>query len=220
MIGAVTNWDILAHPAVTIRSFGWIIFFKALLAGRNETFLALLRGANIFGRSTTAMPDLLERSVALEIQAKRIYEVLAKTFAQMRSANQFFEALARQEQDHADMLEICRAAAIRGGWKINYLNPWQGFLPRLEQQMQEAQASMHSITSLDDALRLVIQIESSEINQVFQAILAGSDSVFVKKMLPVQKTIEIHISYIEHILPKLSPHLMQTAKELRAKFFH
>ncbi len=117
------------------------------------------------------------------------------------------------------MLELCRAASIRGGWKINYLNPWQDYLPRLEQQMQAAEAAMYSITSLEVALRLAVQIESAEINQVFQAILAASNSLFVKKLLKFRNAIEDHISYIADMLPELSPQLMQDSRELRAKFF-
>jgi len=35
MIGAIRKRDILAHPFVTIHSFGWQVFFRALAAGRN-----------------------------------------------------------------------------------------------------------------------------------------------------------------------------------------
>ncbi len=42
MVGAIVKWDIMAHPAVTIRCFGWQIFLRALLAGPNTTFLSLL----------------------------------------------------------------------------------------------------------------------------------------------------------------------------------
>lgn len=218
MVGAITNRDILAHPAVTIQSFGWRVFFKALFSGPEDSFLSLLRKTNIFCKDTSEMPELLAKSIELELQAKRIYRALAKAFEPIRAASRFFDDLARQEQEHVDMLELCRAAALRGGWQMSYLNPWQDYLPRLERQMQEAEAAMYSITSLDDALRLVVQLESSEINQVFQAILAASNSVFVKKMLKLQKAIENHISYIVQMLPELSPQLIQVSQELRAKF--
>ncbi len=41
MLGAIRKRDILAHPFVTVESFGWHVFFRVLVAGRNQTFLAL-----------------------------------------------------------------------------------------------------------------------------------------------------------------------------------
>lgn len=55
----------------------------------------------------------------------------------------FFASLAEQEQFHADLLEICRAAAIRGGWKANVFNPPEDYLPRLEQQILRQARSPH-----------------------------------------------------------------------------
>jgi hypothetical protein len=219
MFGVITNWDILAHPAVTVQCFGWKIFFKAVFSGSENTFLSLLQGANIFGCTTPEMPDLIRRSMDLELRAKRIYDALSKTFSATNSARFFFQALSAQEQNHADLLELCQAVASRVGWKMSYLNPWQACLPRLERKMQEAEASLPSISSLDDALRLVILVESSELNQVFQDVLAASDSHFVKKTGKFRKAVASHISFIAIALPKLSPQLTQASRELFAKFF-
>jgi rubrerythrin len=218
MLGVITNWDILAHPAVTIQCFGWRVFFVALFSGQKESFLSVLQKTNIFGCSTREITDLLARTMELELRAKRIYEDFAKKFAQSKSAKRFFEMLSSQEQYHADLLELCRIATVRGGWNVSYLNPWQSYLPRLEQKMQEAEAEARYISFLDDALRLVVQIESAEINQVFQSILSASNSVFVKKTAKFRNAIETHISDICRMLPYLAPELTQVSKELREKF--
>src|ERR1041384_1569377 len=42
MKGVVRKRDVLSHPAVTIRGFGWRVFIKALLAGRNRTLLSVV----------------------------------------------------------------------------------------------------------------------------------------------------------------------------------
>jgi rubrerythrin len=218
MFGVISSRDILAHPVVTVQCFGWRIFFRALFSGREETFLSLLKGANFFGAVQKA-PALLERSIDLELRAKRIYSDFAERFSRRESASRFFEILARQEQEHADLLEVCRAAAGRHAWKINYLNPWQDYLPRLEQDMQEAEAEADSVTtSLEDALRLVLQLEASEINQVFQAMLAASDSLFVRKLMAFRNAMEVHIAYIAVRIPQLAPQLAQAAKDLRDRF--
>ena len=132
----------------------------------------------------------------------------------------FFAGLAEQEQYHADLLELCRATAIRNGWKASVFNPWQDYLPRLEQQMATAEAGVYEIDSVDAALRLVIQIEASEINEVFHAALAATDAAFVKRLRPFRKTMEVHMSYIVERLPQLSPNLILPTRELRARFPH
>jgi hypothetical protein len=218
MVGVINNWDILAHPLVIIRSFGYTIFFRAVFSGRKETFLSLLRSANIFGNCEPELSDLLQRSIELELGAKRIYEFIAGLFPLNRLAHQFFLALSEQEQEHADLLDLCRAATLRRGWKMSYLDTWQAQLPHLEQKMRAADALMHSITSLDDALRLTVEIEASEVNQLFQAIHISSDSAFVQKMLNFRAAMEQHISYITMMLPELSPKLGEISRELRAKY--
>jgi hypothetical protein len=42
MIGAIRKRDILAHPLIKIDCSGWSVFLRALTAGRDQTFLALL----------------------------------------------------------------------------------------------------------------------------------------------------------------------------------
>ena len=167
MVGVITGWDILAHPISTIRCFGWRVFFRAVAPWHDRTFLSLLQDAGCFGAAASNVPTILERCIALELRAKRIYTALAKALDDQGLVGPFFAGLAEQEQYHADLLEVCRAAAIRSGWKANLFNPWQDYLPRLEQQMDAAEAAVHEIDSVDAALRLVIQIESSEINEVF-----------------------------------------------------
>lgn len=121
MIGVIRKRDILAHPFVTIRSLGWRVFFRALCADRNQTFLALLTDTEALEPPPVRVPELVERSIKLELQAKQIYERLAKRFLDHPSVSQFFSTLARQEQSHAELLEVCRAIARRTIWKAESL---------------------------------------------------------------------------------------------------
>ena len=218
MVGVITGWDILSHPVVTIRYFGWQVFFKAVAPWQGKTFLSLLQSAAFPREESSNVPTILERCIGLELRAKRIYTVLAKSLDDQGLVGPFFAGLAEQEQYHADLLQLCRAAAIRSGWKANLFNPWQDYLPRLEQQMDAAEAAVREIDSVDAALQLVIEIESSEINRVFRAALAATDAAFVKKLKPFQTTMEAHMSYIAERLPQLSPKLMLTTRELWARF--
>lgn len=218
MVGVITSWDILSHPISTIRCFGWRVFFRAVGPWQGRTFLSVVHDAGFLAPSTSSMPTILERCIALELRAKRIYKILAKALDDQGLVGPFFAGLVEQEQYHVDLLELAWAAAIRGGWKANLFNPWEDYLPRLEQHMADAEAAVPTIDSVDAALRLVIQIESSEINEVFPAALAATDSAFVKRLRPFQETMEAHVSYIVERIPELSPKLMLATRELRARF--
>jgi hypothetical protein len=218
MVGVISGWDVLAHPISTVRCFGWGVFFRAVAPRHNTTFLSLVQGAGLFAPSASNVPTILQRCITLELRAKRIYTVFARALDDQGVAGPFFAGLAEQEQYHADLLEICRAAASRRGWRANRFNPWQDYLPRLEQQMDAAEAALSAIDSVDAALQLVIQIESSEINLVFQAAVAATDATFVRRLRPFQETMEAHMAYIVERIPQLAPRLILPTRELRAKF--
>jgi hypothetical protein len=217
MVGVITSLDILAHPISTIRCFGWRVFFNAVDPSQDRTFLSLLQDAGYFGATASKVPTILERCIALELRAKVIYHALAKAFSDHGLVGPFFAGLAEQEQFHADLLEMCRAAAQRSGWKANLFNPWQHYLPRLEQQMDDAEAAVPEINSVDVALQFVLQIEFSEINEVFPAALAATDAAFVKRLKPFREAMEAHMSYIAERTPELSPQLFMACRELRAR---
>jgi rubrerythrin len=215
MVGVITSWDIFAHPISTIRCFGWGVFFRAVAPWHEKTFLSLLQDAGYFGAATSKVSTILERCIALEQQSKRIYESLATAFSVQK---QFFNDLALQEQYHADLLKVCEAASLRSGWKVNIFNPWPEYLPRLEQMMDEAEAAVRQIDTIEAALQLVIQIESSEINNIFSAALAATNAAFVNRLKPFREAMEAHMAYIAERLPELSPQLIFACRELRAKF--
>ena len=158
MIGAICRQDILSHPVITIRCFGWQVFFKALLAGQHQTFLSLLTETPVLQVSPEKVPELVERCIGLELRAARVYESLARRFRQPDSVKDFFETLARQEKDHAELLDLCRAAARRGEWDAKHFDPWRDAVPGLEEQMREAESRAESLDRLSDALRLTIQL--------------------------------------------------------------
>ena len=223
MVGVITGWDVLAHPIVTIECFGWQVFFRAIAPWQHQTFLSLLPTPAmpkpaVAEQPTDDMHAILQRCIDLELRAKRLYLVLAEALDDRGLVGVFFTGLAEQEQYHADLLELCRKASERRGWRAGTFNPWKEYLPRLEQEMTQAEASIHEINSVDDALRLVIEVESSEINKVFDAAMAATDARFVKKLRPFQIVMEAHMTYIIERVSELSPRLMVECRELRAKF--
>jgi hypothetical protein len=218
MVGVIGSWDVLAHPAVTIRCFGWMVFFRAIAPWQGKTFLDLLRDAGALGDRGPSATDILQRCIGLELRAKAIYKTLAKRFDDNIVAGPFFNGLAVQEQYHADLLEIARAAAMRTRWRASVFNPWQNYLPKLEQQMAEVEAELPAIDAVEAALPLVIQIESSEVNHVFYAALAATDAAFVQKLKPFREAMEAHMAHLAERLPELSPRLQSAADALRERF--
>ncbi len=207
MVGAIRKRDILAHPFVTIQAFGWRVFLRVLIAGRHCTFLSLLTETGTLQLPAMPASELLDRCVELELRAKEIYNRLAQRFGSCKEAAVFFKTLARQEQSHAELLKLCKAAAGRGGWADRQVVPWRNAVPRLEQQMETATTSLESVEDLCNAMRLVIQIESSEINSVFQAIVASSESNFVKALQAFQTAGSSHLSYIRREIARIEPKL-------------
>ena len=149
------------------------------------------------------MPDLLENCIHLELQAKRIYEALAHRFSDRPPVRMFFETLVQQEQEHSELLELCREVAGREGWGDEPFAPWRDAIPELEQQLDSVERSLADLDSVREALRLVLQVESSEINQIFESVVVATDSDFVRHLEPFQAAGAKHISYIQDRIPQL-----------------
>jgi hypothetical protein len=218
MVGAIRKRDILAHPFVTIHCFGWRVFFRALTAGRNETFLSIVSQVTIEHRPGVQVPELVGKCIDLEFRAKSIYESLARKFAQQEPVRLFFDSLAQQEQHHAELLELCRAAAGRGRWDGRHLEPWRESIPQLKRQMEEAASSLDSLDGVRSALRLVIQIESSEVNRVFRGVVAAANSDFIRKLEAFQQSTSHHLDYICEQIPQLEPDLSGECREMLAAY--
>ena len=218
MIGAICRQDILSHPVITVRCFGWQVFFKAMLAGQHQTFLSLLAETPVLQASPQKVPELVERCIGLELRAARIYASLARRFGDLDSVERFFTTLARQEEHHAELLGLCRAAAARGQWDAKHFDPWRDAVPGLEEQMREAESRAESLERLSDALRLVIQLEASEINRVYSGIVAASDSDFVRTMRVFHDAGREHIEYISQCIPEMDPELRDVCRNLRDEY--
>jgi rubrerythrin len=216
MFGAIRKRDVLAHPYVTVHNFGWSVFLRAVIAGRDQTFLSLLAESSAFRSPTVKVPEILGQCVNLEDRARSIYESLAERFSDQKQVSQFFGTLADQEREHHEMLELCRELASRGGWLEEHFAPWRDIVPRLERQMDKVESALEDLDHVADALQLVIQIEGSEINQVFGGVVAATDSGFSRNLRPFRTAVVKHLSYICDRIPKFEPDLARECKDLKA----
>jgi rubrerythrin len=219
MVGAIRKRDILAHPLITVHSFGWPVLLRALLAGRDRTFLSLLADTWTLRPPQLEVPELLGRCVNLELRAQRLYELLAARFGEREPVKRFFETLSRQEHGHCELLQLCRELTGREGWLEEHFRPWREAVPRLERQMDELEASVEDLERAADALRLVLRIEGSEINQVFGGVVGATDSVFVRNLQAFHTAEMSHIEYIAEQIPMLEPDLAGECEVLTGERF-
>ncbi len=218
MNGVICTQDILFHPIVTIRSFGWRVFFRAVFQGQGDTFLSLLQREGFFAATTSNEPELIERCVWLELQAAAIYHSLADFFSSLIPFRNFLNELADEEQEHADLLRVCKFFASQGRFVQDRFRPWHDYVPLLEKQMQQAVASLDEIQSSDDLVRLILHIEGSEMNRVFLGVIKATDSPFVRNLGPFRRAVKRHIGYICKTISKLTPSAAAACRELRVKF--
>ena len=217
MIGVICTRDVLFHPFVTIQTFGWRIFFRAVFQNQGNTFLSLLQRDGFFAAANPREPELIERCVRLELQGAAIYHSLAERLAASARLSRFLNELADEEQEHADLLRVCKAFAAKGQFQPQRFAPWHDYVPLLERQMQQAVASLETIKSVDDLVQLILQIEGSEINQVFMGVIQATDSAFVRKLGPFRRALRHHIRYICVTISSLTPAAASACRELRDK---
>lgn len=218
MVGAICTQDILFHPIVTVRAFGWRVFFRAVFKGHDDTFLALLQKDGFFQVTTSKESELIERCVRLELQSAAIYHSLAERVGESGPLREFLDELADEEEQHADLLRVCKAFAFKGRFGQDRSSPWHDYVPLLEQLMQQAVASLDEVRSIDDVVRLILVVEGSEIDRVFSGVIKTTDSAFVKKLGPFRRAVRQHIDYICNRISVLVPSAAAACRELRSKF--
>lgn len=207
MVGVIRKRNILAHPIVTIRCFGWKVFVKALFAPPTTTFLSVLAPVQPVKPMERPWREPIERCGNLELRAKRVYLDLAERFRESVEVREFLTALANQEQEHHDLLQLCSAAMRRGHWKSEVFSQSLKSLPALEAHMHAAEKTAQLLRSLPEALELVLALECSEINFVFQRVVQSSESPFVRRVRAFDAAGAAHLDYIARCLPQLEPSL-------------
>jgi rubrerythrin len=207
MLGAIQKADILSHPLVTLRWFGWKVLLRALVAGPDRTFLSIVAQTMFAPSGIVQLPRFLQRGIRLELRAMQIYQSLAYRFVDVERLREFFEELAKEEQRHAELLELCYTSAGPEAWKPARMAPWFDLLPQLEETMNDLERRESEVVSVSDAMRLLIAIESSEINEVFMAIVEASESRFVRAVSAFRTAEDEHTALITRTIPVFTPEL-------------
>jgi rubrerythrin len=216
MRGVICKRHVLAHPVITIQSFGWQVFFRAITAGRDRTFLSIV--APTLHQTTTpaSVSSFIERCVALEVRAGEVYRRLAQRFEDVPPLARFFDTLATQEMGHAELLEFCRGLASGSCWREEEVAEWRDSIPGLEKRMAEVEDGLDQLTDPAATLRLVIEIEGSEINHVFRGVVAATDNEFVRTFQAFQDAEKEHLEFLCREIPRMEANLTDACAELRA----
>jgi rubrerythrin len=213
MIGAIRRRDIFVHPRVTARCFGWETWLRALAARNGTTFLSLVRDGH-----AAELPELVARCAELERRAGQIYGRFAERFSQTPGAADFFARLADDESRHAELLELCGTAAESGRWDQAQFTPWRHVVPSLEQYLDDFEHRSERVQDLREALRLVLELESSDLNHVFLGVVAASDSDFVRALDVFWHTSREHTHRICEEISRMEPSLAEQCKSLAARY--
>jgi hypothetical protein len=216
MVGVIRKRDVLRHPIATLESFGWRVFLRALGAGPHETFLSLVTEIQAAEDAKRYVPPLLESAVAIELRTMHLYQGLRARFANEPATSRFFASLASQERSHAELLRVCARASRHAPIDARRLAPLADLLAPLEARMARAESAVASGIGRSEALRLVVEIESSEINRLFDGLLADNGSPFVKSVSAFQRATNGHFAYIRHVLPTLDPRIEAECHKLVA----
>lgn len=214
MMGVIRKRDVVLHPVVTVQSFGWRVFFRALAAGPNETFLSLVVEAEAHDVAVRRAPEVIDRAIALELRAMRVYEALAARFSGDPMTRKLFATLALQEREHADLLRVCRHAARHAPVDARRLLRFTETIPALEAAMDGAESFLRSDFGRLEALRLIIDLESSEVNHVFDGIVLASSSELVQTLAVFHSATRSHLGYIRGIVPRIEPSLAEACRAL------
>lgn len=208
MRGLIGKKDVLRHPVVVIRGFGWKAFFRAVAAPPGRTFLEVI-SVGIPRPSTPQEIELsaqLDKMISFELRCSHIYARMAEIFRDRWGlARDFFRNLSEQEEGHAEILRITKVEVSRRSlWKI--LIPVKAeVIEKTDKLLSDVEWSLREPEKLtiEQGLENVERLESSEINMVFDFLLHSVSSPFIKKIYKMVPTLADHHTYLNSLLPLL-----------------
>lgn len=222
MRGLIGKKDVLAHPVVIIRGFGWKTFCRCLASSSGTTFLEIISE----GIPRPASPREIElshqmdRLISFELRNAQIYAKMAGMFYPLGEVREFFRTLTDQEEGHAEILRITKVeVARRRLW--NTLVPIKlEMMEKIDQKLTEVEERLADPKKLDltHALHLVEDLEASEINIVFDFLLHSIQTPFLRRSHFLIPSVADHQTYLNSMLPSLKQ-AEAHAEHLRKRHF-
>jgi hypothetical protein len=179
MQGVITRVQVLAHPIVIVESFGVKVLVRALFASARVTFLEVVsrcaeEEAHV-GMDELDLARTVKRFIGFECRVRDVYRELSSRFSGVPEAARFFKTLAGHEEGHAVVLSRVRREIRRGRcWKPSkrvHSATEEAFEARLSAYEVEIRRGV----TLARALEITEDIESSELNVVFDTLNGSVD---------------------------------------------
>ena len=165
----------LRHPGEVIGHFGIVSFLRMML-GRDPDLLSVLVDRHRHhGIALPGQPGSAYRiSAIIEFRVARIYGKLADHFADQPVVQAFFHELQNEEKQHGHLMLFCMYTI--------HNHPPLKFVPtikepairRLLDRLKRVETLIPTLT-LNEALAITAELEASEINTIFEHLLAQAN---------------------------------------------
>lgn len=113
----------------------------------------------------TSLGELIETAIAAENAARKVYLGFTHKFVSRPDASDFWQTMADDEADHARILLEMREHVSEEDMNT----PIDARLAEKAEQLQalDIRELVNSVANLDDAYRIAYDLESSEVNSIF-----------------------------------------------------
>ena len=164
------------HPGQVIKTFGLRAYVRAMASPKTGLLEQVAeryidRGIPMPGR----LGNAYRLSALLELRVARIYAAMGRRFTDSAPVREFFAKLQAEEEEHGRIMLLCLYTVDARGE--------QGYVPsvrdpEIRDLLGELRAHERNAwrLSLDEALELTDSLEASEVNVIFDRLLAQVSS--------------------------------------------
>lgn len=208
MRGLIRARDVIIHPLVVIQGFGVKVFWRALTAPKERTFLELISEGipQPISPEQVAVSHQLDRLILHETHCSKIYHYFADHFTDALEVRDFFKTLSYQEEAHAEIVRVAKVEIARQKtWPKGDL-----IAPEILEKVDLALAQIDAVlrktpkVSLKQALEILEEIEMTEKEMVFAFIHhfhVVMQFTFLKKIHHLIPSFADHHAYLNTTLP-------------------
>ncbi len=150
--------------------------------------------------NTGTIADLIEKAIAVEQGSEEFYRRLAAMFSEQQDVVRFWQRYADEEKGHAAYLvrmrERMTAEQLQGAADTYMLEVMRKSLEYNLDQM------LDRIRTLEDAYQLVVELENSETNSIFEALITNfSAAELAKSNAFLRVQLKRHIAALQEEFP-------------------
>ena len=145
-------------------------------------------------------PQIYDGFIQFEERSAEIYLELSVRFLRDNDLSWFWVEMAMEEKQHAGLLQYCRESGI-----------WASPLPSREQMLRlktlfdDLEHRMaNSSLSLDGAFEIAIEMEVSEINEIYKCLTAPIEGPWYVQRKKIDLSVENHFSKLEEAARRFS----------------